>query len=468
MNKQFVTKATSFAKKTAKNAVTYAKKAYSISARFSKKAFVFGKALAKKTFTFTKKASVHIFYNIIRPGFFGTVKFLKHSPRVLATCIAVVLLISCTATVALATGATTAYAVICDGKTIASVKDASVLAEAEILAVQKLNNTACNDYLADASLSQTIVSSVSLTDSTTLAQLIIDNSKDIVTATVLKANGKEVAKGEKIDSCLECYLNDYKITNNLEEVEFCCDMQVADIYTTNSQLDALPMVNDYLTSGDSTLAVQTVSTVTVTEPVNYETIKVESNKYTVGSQIVTQKGVKGSAEVTYKIATVDGKVTKKVKISSKVITKPTPKKVTVGTKRIIAADKNGSAPMMWPVKRVERSYVSSYVGDGRGHKGMDIVAPKGTPIYAAEAGTVVSSGWSNSGYGYKIVIKHENGLETLYAHCSALYVKAGDTVARGETIAAVGTTGRSTGNHLHFEVHKNGAFVNPANYIGSN
>ena len=202
------------------------------------------------------------------------------------------------------------------------------------------------------------------------------------------------------------------------------------------------------------------------ETIDFETVKTESSSLSVGTKKIIEKGVKGTKAVTYKVFSLDGVETKRTAISSEVITKPVAQKVVVGTKRVVAADKNGDAPMCWPIKRVARSYVSSYVGDGRGHKGMDIVAPAGTPIYAATGGTVTYSGWDTSGYGYKIVVKHSNGYETLYAHCSALYVKKGDVVAKGETIGAVGTTGRSTGNHLHFEVHKDGKIKDPSLYIG--
>lgn len=422
----------------------------------------------KRAYTYFKKALHLTADNVIRPVLGNTVKFLKHSPRVLAALIAVVILVSSTVTVAFATGATTAYSVMYNGDAIATIKDAKTLAEAEILAAQKINNTACSSHIISANLVQTIATEDELKNSEQLADIMINHSEQIVTATVLKIKGNSVAHGENIEQKLETYLADYKIKNNLQEVEFCYDMQVQIVYTLKSDKNKLPTIDTFLKSSSDLLAVQTVSTVTVTEPVDYKTIKTESKKYTVGTTVVTKKGVKGSAEVTYKISTFNGKVTKKTKIASKVLTKPSAQEVIVGTKRVIAADKNGNAPMIWPVKRVERSYVSSYVGDGRGHKGMDIVAPKGTPIYAAEAGTVTASGWSSSGYGYRIIIKHKNGLETLYAHCSALYVKVGDSVAAGETIAAVGTTGRSTGNHLHFEVHKNGVFQNPSNYIGSN
>ncbi len=98
------------------------------------------------------------------------------------------------------------------------------------------------------------------------------------------------------------------------------------------------------------------------------------------------------------------------------------------------------------------------------HKGIDIAATRGTPILATASGTVTFAGWSG-GYGYLVKIDHGNGVETYYGHCSKLYVSAGDTVEAGEQIAAVGSTGNSTGNHLHFEIRLNGKQVNPQTYV---
>jgi murein DD-endopeptidase MepM/ murein hydrolase activator NlpD len=103
---------------------------------------------------------------------------------------------------------------------------------------------------------------------------------------------------------------------------------------------------------------------------------------------------------------------------------------------------------------------------GEGHSGLDLGAPKGTPIHAARDGvvsSVVDSG--SSGYGYHLVIDHGDGMVTLYGHCSKVYVRSGQTVKQGDVIAAVGSTGRSTGNHLHFEIRVNGKAVNPRNYL---
>ena len=101
---------------------------------------------------------------------------------------------------------------------------------------------------------------------------------------------------------------------------------------------------------------------------------------------------------------------------------------------------------------------------GYGHRGLDIAASTGTPIKAAAAGTVTTSGWNNS-YGYMVIISHGNGVQTVYAHASQLIAKVGQTVSQGQVIAKVGSTGNSTGPHLHFEVRVNGVLQNPQNYV---
>lgn len=98
------------------------------------------------------------------------------------------------------------------------------------------------------------------------------------------------------------------------------------------------------------------------------------------------------------------------------------------------------------------------------HKGLDIAATTGTPIKAAADGIVTYSG-TMGGYGNLIIIDHGNEITTYYGHCSKLYKKKGETVTAGDVIAAVGSTGNSTGSHLHFEIRRNGVYVNPAQYL---
>lgn len=112
------------------------------------------------------------------------------------------------------------------------------------------------------------------------------------------------------------------------------------------------------------------------------------------------------------------------------------------------------------------SYVSSEYGArwGTTHTGIDLAAPAGTHIYSWRSGTVTFAGWSG-GYGNFIIVDHGDGFVTRYAHCSKIAVTKGQTVSQGQVIGYVGTTGNSTGNHLHFEVKVNGNFVNPRNYL---
>ncbi|MCE2504225.1 MAG: M23 family metallopeptidase [Chlorobi bacterium] len=100
----------------------------------------------------------------------------------------------------------------------------------------------------------------------------------------------------------------------------------------------------------------------------------------------------------------------------------------------------------------------------RMHKGLDMAAPRGTPIYTTGGGTVKFSGRKN-GYGNSIIVDHDNGYTTLYAHCSQLLVEEGVKVSRGDMIALVGSTGRSTGPHLHYEVRVNDQHMNPEVFL---
>lgn len=102
---------------------------------------------------------------------------------------------------------------------------------------------------------------------------------------------------------------------------------------------------------------------------------------------------------------------------------------------------------------------------GRTHTGIDIGASHGATIVAAASGTVAFSGWKGE-LGNLVVISHSNGIQTYYGHCSKLLVSAGQKVSAGQAICKVGSTGKSTGNHLHFEIRINGSSINPQGYIG--
>ena len=119
--------------------------------------------------------------------------------------------------------------------------------------------------------------------------------------------------------------------------------------------------------------------------------------------------------------------------------------------------------LIWPVKGTLTSTFGKR--NGRKHDGIDIGAPKGTAIYAAADGQVVFSDWGPTGYGLMIIIKHEHHLTTVYSHNSKNWVRKNDRVKRGQKVASVGSTGRSTGPHLHFEVRNDTHPRNPLKYL---
>jgi len=119
--------------------------------------------------------------------------------------------------------------------------------------------------------------------------------------------------------------------------------------------------------------------------------------------------------------------------------------------------------LIWPTKGTLTSGFGNR--NGRRHEGIDIAAPKGTPINAAAAGEVVFSGWGPTGYGKMVILEHKNHLTTVYAHNSKILVKKGARVKQGQRISLMGSTGRSTGPHLHFEVRNDTEPKNPVKYL---
>lgn len=122
-----------------------------------------------------------------------------------------------------------------------------------------------------------------------------------------------------------------------------------------------------------------------------------------------------------------------------------------------------SGSLGWPIQGTlsQGYWVAGYAS----HRAIDIAAPSGTPIYAADAGYVSHVQWNVWPYGTMVMITHSNGLETLYAHMSSVSVSVGQSVSKGEQIGGCGSTGRSTGPHLHFEVRRGGANLNPLSHL---
>lgn len=211
-----------------------------------------------------------------------------------------------------------------------------------------------------------------------------------------------------------------------------------------------------------------VLTYEVVEKITYDKViehKVEEQKSAdiyEGMTETQQAGSDGLSEITARVTLQNGKKVEEEDLVTTVKEEPVTEVVLVGTKE--RPPTVGSGKYIWPLK--DSFTKTSGFGSrwGRQHKGIDLAVSVGTTVYAADGGTVVEAQYSGS-YGNVVMIDHQNGQETRYAHNSKLLVKKGDKVYQGQPIAKSGNTGRSTGPHVHFEIRFNGEPRNPLNYL---
>lgn len=218
-----------------------------------------------------------------------------------------------------------------------------------------------------------------------------------------------------------------------------------------------------LVKAEPLLHLVTTYSIVKEENIPYKTKYESDNNMYRGQERLKKPGVAGQKSVQYRIVERNGNQVSKDILQERILKEPEDRIVIRGTKTMIASrGDGGSGQLAWPIRG---TISSSYGYRGKEfHTGLDISAPKGTPIGAAEAGTVIFAGRSG-GYGLMVTVDHGDGLVTRYAHCSEIKVKVGDQVTRGQVIALVGSTGRSTGPHVHFEVRVNGSHKNPINYL---
>ena len=370
----------------------------------------------------------------------------------------------------------------------------------------------------------TVVEPTELKTDTQLTDTIIESSNaNIVEATGITVDGTflgAVKNGAAISDRLNKMLDKYKTNKPGERVEFTKDVKLeSGLYlqgnltdeegilrtlTSNSQqnvyytvvagdapstiaeknsmtLTELQALNpDVLTNcpvgrqllinkSEPYLPVKSIRTEVYTTTIPFDTKYTMSNSLYEGQAQVTVQGQSGKQSVTAEVSYVDGVEIGRKILSTSVVTNPVTKVVAKGT-RVMPKVSGNLGPtsnygFIWPVNS-NGYYVSQNFGR-YGHRGIDIAFRGngyGTPIMAALPGTVTFAGRSGS-FGNLVVVSHGNGLETYYAHCSRLRVSAGETVKQGQLIGNVGSTGNSTGNHLHFEVHVNGRLQNPRSYL---
>ncbi len=214
-------------------------------------------------------------------------------------------------------------------------------------------------------------------------------------------------------------------------------------------------------TGKPIIPIKTVEYINGNIDIPYETEYHEDASVYQGQTRIKTEGKVGQKYLHAYITKINGEILEENIIDEKIISFPVSQVELTGTKE--PPKSMGTGSFIMPTSGT----LTSSFGRrwGRNHNGIDIGASTGTPIYATDNGIIVESEYQKNGYGNIIKIDHQNGYVSYYAHCSKLYANVGDVVARGDLIAAVGNTGRSTGPHLHFEIRYNDVPKNPYNYI---
>ncbi len=397
----------------------------------------------------------------------ATLKFINNNKilvRIASVCLVSIMTVSISAAAA---GITVGYSVECNGKVIATVRDASVLENAKAVAEKTVSKEA-KAAIEEPVLAVTLTVADELSDANSVAGLIIENSDKIAKASALVVNGEAVAfaENEELSEALEDRKNSYNVKSAENKSSFVDDVEIENGYFLKESIQEIEEIEDLIED----LKVKTVSTVTVDEKIAYTTKKVRTDTKSMGYYKVTTEGKNGILRKTEKVEYINGVEKKTTVLDDEVVKEPVTEVITIGTAPVIVSAnqraKASAAGFICPIDRGKFT-ISAYYGDGRNHKAIDLAADRGVAIFASAAGQVTFAGYDGD-YGYNVVIDHGNGMKTRYAHANALCVRKGQIVSQGDMIATVGSTGYSTGNHLHFEIIINGVRVNPAPYIGLN
>lgn len=210
------------------------------------------------------------------------------------------------------------------------------------------------------------------------------------------------------------------------------------------------------------LKVETVVEVVYTEPIARGTTEVADPDAYIGTSKVVSNGSDGEKEITALVTQLNGEEVSREITNTKVLVEPVNKVVSKGSKAY--PTKGATGKYVYPVSGYRISSPFGYRW-GSLHTGVDLACPTGTSIRAIDGGTVVFAGWKSSHYGYYVEIDHGGGITSRYAHMSKVIATVGQEVHQGEEIGLVGSTGNSTGPHLHLELRFDGSPVNPIKYL---
>ena len=361
-------------------------------------------------------------------------------------------------------GITLGLKVVYNGEAIGVVRSPEAFDKAVAYIEANTQHLKVGAAIEDASFALTFTLRDKFLSKNQLADAIAENTEEIANANILYVNDKPIVFTDlqNVEELIEKSRCRYYIDGAENDAEFIDAVRLEKVFAYTNRVDNDEQVKEIIQN----LNVKTVSKVSFESPIAFSTKTVSTGAQYIGYSKITTPGKQGLASKTELVETVNGNESSREVLKNEVLVQPVTQVVLKGTAINMASATEKaqaqSAGLILPLNTYV--YISAYWGDGRNHKAIDFAGRRGTAIFAAQSGVVTCAGYRGN-YGYLVEIDHGNGLVTRYAHCDALCVRVGQNVRQGQQIATMGNTGRSTGDHLHFEVLKNGTQVNPAPYI---
>ncbi len=357
----------------------------------------------------------------------------------------------------------------------AVVADEGVFDEASEMMNQRMmfETATATEINTVASYRLGIMEETQFTDASVICDNLIRSSDDVISdACGVYINGElggVVRSSTDLRYVLETLLREEKEKSEALSADYLESLEIVSGLFPTSSILSTDVLRQRL---ETKLHICVVKEETVEEEIPYKTVtQKDDSQYTDYSKVI-QEGESGLRTCVDRVSYVEGEEVSREEISQEVTKEAVNRIVVVGTKKRPTGKIPGEASgiFTWPSPIVRN--ISSYYGArwGTTHWGLDFSNGNsyGQTIVAADGGTVSYVKLHNYGYGYHLLIDHGNGYQTMYAHASKILVSSGEKVAKGQPIALIGSTGDSTGAHLHFEIIKNGEKVDPLPYLTSN
>ncbi len=369
-------------------------------------------------------------------------------------------------------GVRVSYDVIFEGEKIAHIDNIDVYKAARNMSLSEIITEDSEQImLAKVRLKPVLSFKTEKTTVETLSISILENTSAVSSAFAVTLNGADmvyVSDRASVEQLINQRLHSFDIEGFDCQSELLDKPEFRTVYLDNAMLSSSTEIESFVNSLD----VITTATVVTTYETPYKTVYKETSSKYQGYYAVTTKGVNGVNKVTKTTTYLNGVATTEPTVTDVRVTEVVDKVITTGTgirPTATFVPPKAKSDFLWPTNAPWR--ITSYWGDGRGHKGIDIGRSlsvdsiHGADILSTKSGRVTRVERKNTGYGYLIELDHGNGVKSRYAHCSKILYNVGDYVSQGTVIAKVGSTGNSTGPHIHFEIIINGAQVNPENYF---